>query len=65
MQGFKDPLKTTVKGLFSNKVPKTTVVKRINEKIMLHGVCSDSEMEYLRTHTDWDRVNPRRAGNLG
>jgi hypothetical protein len=28
-------------------------------------VCSDRELEYLRRHTDWDRVNPVTPSNLG
>lgn len=61
---MKDPMKTTVKGLNTESNIRV-VVQRIQSKIFENGLCSDSEMEYLRTHTDWDRVNPRTESNFG
>jgi hypothetical protein len=50
MQVIKDPLKTTVKGLFSSKAPKPAVIKRIQDKIFYYGLCSDDEHNFLVKH---------------
>lgn len=59
MKTLENPFKTTVRGLKSRE-GILRAVRQIQDKIFYYGVASDDEMEYLRTHTDWDRVNPRR-----
>jgi len=64
MKPVKDPFLTTIRRL-KNSANTRVAVRQITSKIIQHGVCSDTEMEYLRQHTDWDRVNPRTPSNLG
>jgi uncharacterized membrane protein YjjP (DUF1212 family) len=64
MKTHQNPFKTTVQNL-KRSVDVRRVVRDIQNKIITYGVASDDEMEYLRQHTDWDRVNPRRESNLG
>ena len=63
MKLLENPLKTSVKGLKKSQDP-VSVVRRIQDKIFYYGVVSDDEFEYLRTHTDWDRVNPRGPSSV-
>ena len=64
MKSIQDPFKTTIKGLRSS-ADVIKVVQRIQNKLFERGIISDQEHEYLRTHSDWDRVNPRTDSNLG
>lgn len=64
MKTHQNPFKTTVQNL-KNSVNVRRVVRDIQNKIIVTGLCSDAELEYLRQHTDWDRVNPRTSSNLG
>ena len=61
---YRDPLKTTVKGL-NTTANVRVVVQRIQSKIFEYGLCSEKELHYLRTHTNWDELNPPRINNLG
>lgn len=63
MKPLENPLKTTVRGLKSRE-GILRAVRQIQHKIFYYGVASDDEMEYLRTHTDWDRVNPQRQSQI-
>ena len=64
MKTHLNPFKTTIRGL-QNSANVVAVVRRIQNKIIDRGIISERESEYLRQHTDWDRVNPRTASNLG
>ena len=64
MQPTKNPFLTTTRNL-KNSANTRVAVRQITSKIIAHGVCSDRELEYLRRHTDWDRVNPVTPSNLG
>jgi len=64
MSTLENPFLTTIRNL-QNSANTRVAVRQITNKIIQHGVCSDTELEYLRQHTDWDRVNPRTASNLG
>ena len=46
-----DPFKTTVRGL-ATQGNVTPVIRRIQNKIIQYGVCSDREFEFLRQHCD-------------
>lgn len=54
MKTAQDPFKTTVRGM-QNSANVVMLVRRIQNKIILQGVCSDTEFEYLRLHSDWDQ----------
>ena len=64
MKPTKNPFLTTVRNL-KNSANTRVAVRQIQNKIIALGVVSDTEMEYLRQHTDWDRVNPVTPSNLG
>lgn len=64
MKPLDNPFLTTIRNL-RNSANTRVAVRQIQSKIIAHGVCSDREMQYLRQHTDWDRVNPRCLSNLG
>lgn len=64
MKPLDNPFLTTIRNL-KNSANTRVAVRHITNKIVAHGVCSDREMQYLREHTDWDRVNPSRENNLG
>ena len=64
MKDLKNPFMTTVRNI-KNSANARVTVRQIQNKIIETGLCSDSELEYLRRHTDWDRVNPRTDSNLG
>ena len=49
MKVIQDPLKTTVKGLTDANV--RVAVDRIQKKILMYGICSDREQEYLDKYT--------------
>lgn len=64
MKLLQNPFRTTIRGVKNNASVRATV-RQIQEKIMDYGVCSDDEHEYLRTHSDWDRLNPKTPSNFG
>jgi len=64
MKDLKNPFLTTVRNI-KNSANARVTVRQIQNKIFETGLCSDTELEYLRTHSDWDRVNPRTPSNLG
>ena len=64
MKTLENPFITSIRNL-KQSVDARIKVRQIQDKIVMYGVISDDEMEYLRTHSDWDRVNPRTESNLG
>lgn len=64
MKTAQDPFKTTVKGM-QNSANVVMLVRRIQNKIIDRGLCSDQEMQYLREHTNWDNAYASVASNLG
>ena len=64
MKTLENPFITSIRNL-KQSVDARIKVRRIQDKIVMYGIVSDDEMEYLRVHTDWDRVNPRTPSNLG
>lgn len=49
MKTISDPFKTTVKGLTDANVRAAT--SAIQSKIVMYGICSDREWEYLQRHS--------------
>lgn len=49
MKIVQDPFKTTVKGLTDANVRAAT--SAIQSKIVMYGICSDREWEYLQRHS--------------
>ena len=64
MKTLENPFITSIRNL-KQSVDARVKVRQIQDKIVMYGVISDDEMEDLRTHSDWDRVNPRTPSNLG
>ena len=58
-----NPWKTTVKGLKSQANVRMTV-RRIQNKIIDYGICSDRELDYLKQWTNWLEHNPGVKSNL-
>jgi hypothetical protein len=56
MKNIKTALNSTVRGLKKDLGYSPTVVRKIQEKIILNGVCSDTEQEYLSRYSDYARV---------
>ena len=52
MKTTQDPFKTTVKGI-KNTANIRAVVRSIQSKIIMHGVCSDQEQAILEQYTDF------------
>lgn len=59
MQTYKNPLKTTVKGL-NNSANVKVVVRHIQNKIVDYGICSDKEYDYLVKYAGADAPNAFR-----
>jgi hypothetical protein len=53
---MKTALNSTVRGVKSALGYSPTIVKKIQEKIIYNGVCSDAEQEYLSRYSDYARV---------
>lgn len=56
MNTMKTAFSTTVRGFKKDLGYSPTVLKKIQDKIMLNGICSDSEQEYLSRYSDYTRV---------
>lgn len=61
MKTVKDPLKTTVKGLENPGPDFMRIVRKIQDKIYMHGVCSEKEQHYLERYCDIGQI---RSSNL-
>jgi hypothetical protein len=53
---MKTAFSNTVRGLKKDLGYSPVILKKIQEKIILNGVCSDTEQEYLSRYSDYARV---------
>ena len=58
MKYVQDPFKTTVKGLTDANV--RVACSRIQDKIVMYGLCSDKEWTYLQKHTS-GKIEEKKA----
>jgi len=58
MKVVQDPFKTTVKGLTDANV--RVACSRIQDKIVMYGLCSDREWAYYQRHTN-GQINQKEA----
>jgi hypothetical protein len=53
MKPIKDPFITTVRNLKSTSASETyETLRRIEDKIVMYGLCSDREWAYYQRHTN-------------